>query len=293
MQASHSRTHRTFQLAIHAVLFVMTVMALLPFIHILAISLSGATYANANAVGFWPRGFTTEAYREVLEKKTIYAPLLNSCLRVLVGVCVNMLVTIMMAYPLSKSDTAFPGRKYYTWFIIVTMLFSGGLIPNYVLVKDLKILDSVWALVLPGAVPVFHIIVLMNFFRQLPPDIEEAAHIDGASYFTALVRMALPLSLPALATLVLFAAIGHWNAWFDGLIYMRDPQRYPLSTFLQITITRLREITSYQDALLAAEVSQRSTLMAYITISMAPIACVYPFLQKYIRSGLVIGSVKG
>jgi len=204
-----------------------------------------------------------------------------------------MLITIITAYPLSKEKKDFPGRSIYTWFFIVTMLFSGGLIPSYLLIRNLGLLGNIWSLILPSTVPIFNILVLLNFFRQLPKEIEEAAIIDGASHFTALVKIFVPLSMPSLATLVLFCAIGHWNAWFDGMIYMRDPEAYPLTTYLQILITKLQQINTLADAQKMERISRRSMIMSYITISMVPIMCVYPFLQRYIKKGLVLGSVKG
>jgi putative aldouronate transport system permease protein len=204
-----------------------------------------------------------------------------------------MLITIITAYPLSKEKKDFPGRSIYTWFFIVTMLFSGGLIPSYLLIRNLGLMGNIWALILPSTVPIFNILVLLNFFRQLPKEIEEAAIIDGASHFNVLARIFLPLSAPSLATLILFCSIGHWNAWFDGMIYMRDPETYPLTTYLQILITKMQTINTLADAQKMERISRRSMIMAYITISMLPIMFVYPFLQRYIKKGLVLGSVKG
>jgi putative aldouronate transport system permease protein len=270
-----------------------TVICILPFIHILAVSFSARGPADANQVGFWPIGATLENYKMALQDRYIILPFFNSLKRVILGVTCNMLITVITAYPLSKEKKDFPGRGIYTWFFIITMLFSGGLIPSYILIRNLGLLGNIWALILPSTVPIFNILVLLNFFRQLPKEIEEAAIIDGASHFGALVKIFIPLSAPSLATLVLFCSIGHWNAWFDGMIYMRDPESYPLTTYLQILITKLEQINTLADAQKMERISRRSLIMSYITISMLPIMCVYPFLQRYIKKGLVLGSVKG
>jgi putative aldouronate transport system permease protein len=269
------------------------VVCILPFIHIFAVSFSARGPADANLVGLWPIGPTLENYKMALQDKYIVMPFFNSIKRVILGVSCNMLITILTAYPLCKENKDFPGRTVYTWFFIFTMLFSGGLIPSYLLMRNLGLMGSIWSLILPGTVPIFNILVLLNFFRQLPKDIEEAAIIDGASNFSVLVRIFLPLSAPCLATLILFCSIGHWNAWFDGMIYMRDPEFYPLTTYLRVILSRLERIDSYSDAQKMERISRRSLIMAYITISMIPIMCVYPFLQRYVKKGLVLGSVKG
>jgi putative aldouronate transport system permease protein len=269
------------------------VVCILPFIHIIAVSFSGRGPADANLVGFWPKEFTIENYVRALNDEYIIMPFFNSVKRVVLGVVCNMLITIITAYPLCKDKKDFPGRSVYTWFFIFTMLFNGGLIPSYLLMRNLGLLGNIWALILPGTVPIFNILVLLNFFRQLPKEIEEAAIIDGASQFNVLTRIFLPLSAPCLATLILFCAIGHWNAWFDGMIYMRNPEEYPLTTYLRVIQTKLTSVNSYSDAQRMERIARRALLMSYITISMLPIMFVYPFLQRYIKKGLVLGSVKG
>lgn len=292
-QIRKSLSYILFTIFNYLFLSIAILICILPFIHITAVSFSEAGPANANLVGLVPIGFNIECYREALSDPKIIKPFFNSINRVVLGVTLNMMLTILVAYPLSKESNRFPGKSLYTWILIVTMLFSGGIVPTYVLINRLKLINTIWALILPGAVPVFNIIVLLNFFRQLPNEIEESAFIDGSSYFDSLIKIYLPLSVPSLATLTLFCTIGHWNAWFDGLIYMRDPTKYPFTTFLQVLVHRLREVQSLQDAEKMARISQRSLIMCYIVISILPIMCVYPFLQKHIRTGLTLGSVKG
>jgi putative aldouronate transport system permease protein len=200
---------------------------------------------------------------------------------------------LSVAYPLSKSSLRFPGRNVYAVIVLFTMLFSGGLVPLYLWVRQLGLLDSIWALVLPSSVNVFLCIVLMNFFKNIPEEIEDAATIDGASHIRTLFQIAVPLSKPALATVTLFAIIHHWNSWFDGLIYMRTPEHYPYATYLRMLIIRMDQFTSGEDLDNIMRLGQRPLMMAYVIIGIIPIAMVYPFLQKYVKSGLLVGSVKG
>ncbi len=288
-----STGYKVFTAFNYLLMTAMILLCAMPLWHIAMISLSAPGPAAANEVGLWPVGFMIDNYTYALSQQGIVSPFLTSVLRLVLGVAINMLMVIMAAYPLSKESKDFPGKTVYSWVFIFVMLFNGGIIPNYVLVKSLGLIDSIWALVLPGAVSVFYMIIMLNFFRQLPKELEEAAFIDGASHFRTLIRIYLPLSIPSIATLTLFAAVGHWNSWFDGLIYMRDPNRYPLTTYMQSLLSQLQRMTSSRDAERLAFTSRRGLMMAYIVITLLPILCMYPFLQKYVRSGLVLGSVKG
>jgi putative aldouronate transport system permease protein len=205
-----------------------------------------------------------------------------------------MLLTALLAYALSKDSSSFKGRLFYVWFFVLTMLVSGGLVPWYLVIKSLNLLGSIWALILPGAVNVFNVVLLLNFFRGLPKELEEAAFVDGAGHWKILWRIYLPLSAPALATLVLFTLVGHWNSWFDGLILMNSPERYPLQSYLQtVVINRDLSLLSMSDATTLAAVSDRTVKAAQIFLASLPIICVYPFLQRFFIKGIVLGSVKG
>lgn len=288
-----STAYIIFMIFNYTIVFIWVSSCILPFIHIISISLSSPGPANANIVGLWPKGFTLEPYIKAFQDKQILSSLYMSFKRIIWGVLIQMFFTILAAFPLSKEREQFPGRQVYIWIIIITMLFSGGLIPMYMLVNYLKISDTVWALVLPNAVPVFNVIILQNFFRRLPKELEESASIDGASQLNILVNIYLPLSITSLLTLVLFASVGHWNAWFDGIIYMKNPSNYPLSSYLRSISVRLTTIHSVEDAKLLMRMSQRSLLMAYTVICTVPIAIIYPILQRYVKAGLIVGSVKG
>lgn len=263
------------------------------FIHIVSVALSSKGPANANQVSIYPVGLTLDAVRQALDDKFLGITLLNSLKRLVIGVSLNMLLIILAAYPLSKSKKDFPAREVFSVFVVFTMLFNGGLVPNYLLVKDLGLMDTVWALVLPTALPVYLCVILMNFFRQLPKEIEEAAFIDGASHFRALMVIYLPLVLPALATVCMFSVINHWNAWFDGLIYTRKAQNYPYTSYLRYMIQRIDKVSSVEEMERMEITGQRPLKMAYVLVSVLPVFVLYPVLQKYVKSGLTVGSVKG
>ena len=195
---------------------------------------------------------------------------------------------------MKKLLSALLARGIYAWLFIVTMMFSGGLIPTYMTIRYLGMLDSIWALILPGAVPIFNVVLMMNFFRTIPHEIEEAAFIDGAGHVKTLLQIYLPLSLPSLATVSLFVIVNHWNSWFDGIIYMNHTYNYPLQSYLRTIIINpeLQSMTS-SEQLVMREISERTFKAAQIFLGAIPILCVYPFLQKYFMTGLTMGSVKG
>lgn len=267
---------------------------LLPFINVLAMSLSSNAMVSSGDVGLIPKDFSLNSYAYLINKAPFWRAFGISVVRVVLGVGINMLLTVTIAYPLSKSKDKFPSRTLYVWFFFFTTLLSGGLIPSYFLINQLKLTDTIWALVLPSAVPVFNIILMLNFYRQVPSELEDAALIDGAGHWRTLWQIFLPCSLPAVATLTLFCTVGHWNAWFDGLIYCNDPNNYPLQSYLQNVIVAMDfSSTGVQDFDLIKELSDSTLKSAQIIIATLPILCVYPFLQRYFVTGLVVGSVKG
>jgi len=287
---------KVFAVFNYIILTLAAFVCLIPMLNVLAISFSSSSAAAAGYVKLWPVDFTLASYKYALSKREFLQSFMVSLKRIALGYIVNMVMTISVAYPLSKEKSTFRARNIYAWFFIITMMFNGGLIPTFMTVRKLGILDTLWALVLPGAVPVFNVILLMNFFRELPKEIEEAAYIDGASHWTTLFRIYLPLSLPSLATISLFVIVGHWNGWFDGMIYMNRPKNWPLQTYLR-TILINPDISHYQtsseELANMKDVSERTFKAAQVFLGAAPILSVYPFLQKYFMKGLVMGSVKG
>lgn len=244
----------------------------------------------------WPVDFTLSSYKYILQNNQFIQSFGTSLLRVVLGVSVNLLFTILVAYPLSKEATSFRSRTVYAWIFVFTMLFSGGLIPGYLIVKEMGLLDSIWSLIIPGAVPIFNVLLMLNFFRGLPKELEEAAWMDGAGHLRTLWSVYLPVSMPSIATITLFALVGHWNAWFDGMIYMRSPEHYPLATYLQSILQQVSiqtENITFEQAALLNQISDRTTQASQIFLSIIPILAIYPFLQRYFVHGLVVGSVKG
>ncbi|HHW48751.1 MAG TPA: carbohydrate ABC transporter permease [Clostridiaceae bacterium] len=269
-------------------------LCIAPMINVLAISLSSKSAAAGGLVKFWPVDFTVDSYKYALGKNEFITAFFVSIKRVILGYFINIILAVLTAFPLSRRSTVFKWRNAYSVFFVFSIIFSGGIIPTYMLIKYLGLLDTIWALVLPSAVSVLNVILLMNFFRELPNEIEEAAFIDGADYWKVLYSIYIPLSKPALATVSLFILIGHWNSWFDGILYMNKMENYPLQSYLQTVIVTTVNLTmSLEEMEKIQKVSDRTFKAAQVFLTALPILMVYPFLQKYFMKGLVLGSVKG
>ncbi|MRN52104.1 carbohydrate ABC transporter permease [Paenibacillus monticola] len=281
--------YRWFTVTNTLLLTVISILCILPLVHVAAVSFSSSSAATANQVFFWPVGFTAEAYSRTLTNPLFLRSLVLSMERTLSGTLLSMALTVTAAYTLSRS---FYGRGFYSWFFVFTMLFNGGLIPTYMLVTQLHLTNTLWVLILPSAVNVFNTILMMQFFRAIPKELEEAASIDGAGYLRSLITIYLPLSLPSLATLSLFSMVWHWNSWFDGLIYMTDYRKYPLATFLQTIIQGGDMRNTNIDPGQLQILSERTVRSAQILIGALPILLVYPFLQRFFVQGLTMGAVK-
>lgn len=270
----------------------------LPFVNLLAVSFSGSSAVAAGKVGLWPVDFTLSSYEYVLSSAKFFKALLISAERVVLGTALNLILMVLVAYPLSRDKNGqLVGRKFYVYFFVFTMLFSGGMIPTYLVVSGLGLKNTIWALILPGALPVSNMIILMNFIRELPGELQEAAELDGASPFQVLVLIILPVLKPALATVGLFCIVNHWNDWFSGMIYMSEPAKYPLQTYLQSIIKSFEQLLMTESASdiasILAQMNARTGRAAQLFLGALPIMIVYPFLQKYFTKGLVLGSVKG
>ena len=280
------------RIIIWAVVILLTLSCLLPLINMVAISFSGSNAVSANKVGLLPVDFNTSAYKKLLGDAQFWKSFLISVERVVLGTFINMVFTISMAYPLSKSRHRFRAREVYMKIVIFAMLFSGGIIPLFMVVSKLHLTNTIWSLVLPGAVPVFNVILLINFFKGVPDTLDEAARIDGAGPLTVLLKIYLPVSLPALATVALFAIVNHWNDYFSGLIYMSKAEMYPLQTYIQQLTVDLTQITDANQLKQLASMNNRTFNAAKIVVSTIPLLVIYPFLQKYFVTGMVIGAVK-
>ena len=280
------------RIIIWAVVILLTLSCLLPLINMVAISFSGSNAVSANKVGLLPVDFNTSAYKKLLGDAQFWKSFLISVERVVLGTFINMVFTISMAYPLSKSRHRFQAREIYMKIVIFAMLFSGGIIPLFMVVSKLHLTNTIWSLVLPGAVPVFNVILLINFFKGVPDSLDEAARIDGAGPLTVLLKIYLPVSLPALATVALYAIVNHWNDYFSGLIYMSKAEMYPLQTYIQQLTVDLTQITDANQLKQLASMNNRTFNAAKIVVSTIPLLVIYPFLQKYFVTGMVIGAVK-
>ena len=283
---------KTADILIYLTVIFMTMCCLFPLLNMVAISFSDKAAASANMVGLVPVDFTTSAYKTLLGESQFWVSFWISIKRVFLGTIINMILTILLAYPLSKSKREFKGHDVYMYIVIFAMLFSGGMIPIYLTIKSYGLLNSIWALILPGAVPVFNVILLMNFFKGVPKSLEEAAAIDGASKLTILLKIYLPISMPALATIILFCIVNNWNDFFSGLVYMNKTSMYPLQTYIQQLSVDMSQITDPEQLKRFAQVSNKTLDAAKIVVSTIPLLIIYPFLQKYFVSGIVIGAVK-
>lgn len=285
---------RVFHTANYFILVSLAALCVLPFIHVLALSLSAGAAADAGRVGLWPVDLSANSYRYALQKQEFIITFWNTVKRLVVGLAVQMTVITLTAYPLSKSNERLPGRSVFAWYFVVTMLVGGGLIPTYLVVMATGLRNTIWALVLPIATNAFHITILLNFFRQIPSDLEDSAFMDGAGPWRTLFWIYIPLSKAALATLVIFNAVFHWNEWFMGLIYMDSVKTYPLQTYLRGVIVEPDFVMMDTDQLeLLISISRRTFNAAQIIIATVPIILVYPFLQRHFVKGMTLGSLKG
>jgi len=284
-----------FDVVNHILLIVAALACLVPMIHSVAISLSEAAPAAGYKVGLWPVGFNIANYKWILRTSQFRQSFFISVMRTLGGTLITIFVTVLTAYPLSLAE-GFRGKQVFKWLLIVSMLFSGGLIPWYLALRSLHLINNLWGLILPGAVATWNIIIALNFFRGLPPELAESAEIDGASHWVILFRIYLPLSLPMLATITLFTAVGHWNAWFDAQVLITDVTKYPLQTYLRSTVLQTAGLglggSVMNDPELLKMLSDRALRGAMIVVTTLPILVLYPFLQRYFIHGLTLGSVK-
>ena len=276
-------------------IFLSAVM-LYPFLFVLSASLSASAEVARGLVGIIPRGLNLDAYRAVFQYEYIWTGYRNTLLYTGVGTMINLFMTISGAYPLSRKQ--FYGRGVFTFFIAVTMFFSGGLIPTYLIMRAYGLLNTFWVMVIPGAVSTWNMIIMRTFFQNIPTELEEAAVIDGCSDIGVLVRVILPLSTASIMTIGMFYAVGHWNAWFGAFIYLRDQNRYPIQLWLRLIVlqNQINDIQSIHAGTVdvgAENLISDTIKYAVIIVAAAPILCVYPFIQKYFVKGVMIGSIKG
>ncbi|WP_438446031.1 carbohydrate ABC transporter permease [Gorillibacterium sp. sgz5001074] len=269
------------------------IAAVLPFLYVIAGSFASDVELTKRAVFLIPETFTTAAYKFIFSTDTIMRSIWVSVYITVVGTVINLFFTVTMAYPLARRTLM--GRNTVLNLIIFSMLFSGGLIPTYLVIRELHMLDTFWSLMVPGAISAFNLIIVKNFFQELPPELEEAARIDGCTELGLLWKIVLPLSKPVLATFTLFYAVGHWNNFFSALLYINDPTKWPLQVMLRQIVLLSQSAAGDLNSMDPNFVKppDQSIKMAVIVVGTIPILLVYPFLQKHFAKGLLIGSVKG
>ncbi|GBG10988.1 ABC transporter permease [Paenibacillus sp. MY03] len=280
---------------VFAVMFIagLSVLFVYPFIHVLSISLSTPSEAIRPGLHLFPQEFSLEAYRKAVSSTQIWYGFRNTIFRTVVGTVLSVVVMVMAAYPLSKKYL--PDRRFYTLFIVMTMFFSGGLIPSYMLIKSLGLYDSMLVYIIPSLFVTFSLLILRNFFIGIPQELEDSARMDGANDIRILFSVVLPLSAPIIATITLWSAVRYWNEWFQALIYIQDQTKIVLQIYLRRLVVEnqdmeLRMLMSQQPG--QETVTPETVKAAVLMIITGPIIIVYPFLQKYFVKGVMIGSLK-
>ncbi|RTE11634.1 carbohydrate ABC transporter permease [Paenibacillus whitsoniae] len=281
---------KVWQAAVYMILIVLSLVCLLPFLYVVAVSVTPESEVLRKGIVIIPESVTFAAYKEVFISHGIGQAYKITLFRTIVGTALNVFFTIIAAYPLSKKYL--PGRSTFLLFIVFTMMFGGGLIPTYLLIRSLGLLDSPWVLIIPHLISAFNLVIIKGFFEQLPAEIEESARVDGASELQSLWRIILPLSLPALATISLFYAVGHWNSYFDAIVYLNDAKLMPLQVVLRNILLNIAAQSA--DSMANSEaVSKFAVQMAAVVVTTIPILIVYPFMQKHFTKGVLMGSIKG
>ena len=290
-----SREDRIFDSMNVLLLVLITIIVLYPLLFVLSASVSDPAIVVKGQLWLWPKGFNLDGYERVFQNNDIVTGYGNTILYTVVGTVINVVLTICAAYPLSRKD--FRGRHVITAIITFTLFFSGGLIPTYLLVKKLGMLGTIWALVIPNAVAVWNIIIMRTFFQtSIPYEIQESAAIDGCGNFRIMLSIVLPLSTPIIAVMVLFYAVGHWNAFFNALIYLNDRSQYPLQLILREILLQgqMQAMIDMADDSLAKKLMEVEGIKyAVVVIANLPVLLLYPFLQKYFVKGMMIGALKG
>jgi putative aldouronate transport system permease protein len=287
-------SEKAFDLFVYVLAAIILCLVMYPLILVISASFSNPLQVIDGHVWLLPKGWTLEPYQRVFENPSIWTGYANTIFYAVAGTAINIAMTILAAYPLSRRDL--PGRNIIMFLITFTMFFSGGLIPTYLLVKDLGMVNTIWALLIPGAIATYNLIVMRSFFlTSIPFELQESAWMDGCSNWKLLLRIVLPLSKPIIAVMLLFYGVGHWNAYFNAMIYLRDRELFPL----QLIIREILILNQSEDMGLEGVGMSERVLMAesikysVIIVSSLPVLMIYPFIQRYFVKGLLIGSIKG
>jgi putative aldouronate transport system permease protein len=294
-----SRDDKIVDLVVTVLNILILVIVAGPLIYVLSASISDPRLVASGEIYLWPKGLTLEGYSKILEYKPIWLGYRNTLFYATAGTAINLVVTLLAAYALSRKDL--PGRNIFTIFFTVTMFFSGGLIPTYMVVRQLGLVNTVWSMLLLNAVSMWNVIIARTYFQSsIPDELKEAAFIDGCSNRKLFVSIILPLSKPIIAVLALFYAVGHWNAFFNALIYLSDMNLYPLQLFLRniLVMDQMLDLMGGGDSEMIEQILRRLELkesmkFGIIVLSSLPVLILYPFLQKYFVKGVMIGAIKG
>lgn len=286
-----SRGYRVFQVVNVTVLLLIVFVTLFPFLNIIAQSFSGEAQINAGKVSLIPLGFNLETYRLIMSDDVFWRSYGNTVVYTVVATAISMVLTTVFAYALAKKDLK--GRKFFIGIAVFTMFFNGGLIPNYVLISQLGMTNTMWAIVLPNAFSVFNFLIMKSFFENMPQELEEAAQIDGLNQYGILLRIVLPLSKAILATMILFYAVANWNSWFSAFLYLDDKDLFPVTIYLRNMIAGATDSSS--TGATVENVAQIGANIKSVTmvLTVLPILMIYPFVQKHFVKGVMLGSVKG
>ncbi|MED4958489.1 carbohydrate ABC transporter permease [Paenibacillus macerans] len=282
------RSDKVFNAAVYLILAVVAAISLFPLLYVVSMSLTPYSEVIKNG-GFVvvPRSLSFEAYNRILADPALGRSMLVTLFVTIVGTAVNLVLNTLAAYPLSRKNLK--GRTFFLLYIVFTMLFNGGLIPTYLVVQSLGLLNSVWALIVPGAIATFNVLVMKSFFENLPEELFESARIDGAKEFRILWRIVLPLSIPSVMTVGLFYMVGHWNSFFSAVLYITDTDLYPL----QVVIRNMLLLSQSSELQAEVTVPTAAMQMAAVILGSLPIIAVYPFIQKHFTKGMLLGAIKG
>lgn len=290
-----SREDKILYTAVTAVLILFLILVAYPLIYVVSSSFSSGTAVTAGRVFLWPVDFSLEGYKTVFSHKLIGSAYRNTIFYTAAGTLINVVVTVTCAYPLARGD--FPLRKFFSLFFLIVMFFNGGMIPTYMVISKLKLTNTIWAMLLPGAISVYNMILVQTFIKNsIPGALMEVSQIDGCSDAKYFFHILLPLSKPVIAVITLYYAVGHWNAYFNAMMYLSDQRLYPLQLILrQILLANQVNLNEMVDveALVAKQGLADVLKYALIVVSTAPILCIYPFIQRFFIKGVMIGSVKG
>ena len=290
-----SKSDIIFDIFNYTLLGLITILVLYPLYFIVIASFSDPDFINTGQVVFWPKGFNTLGYQKIFEDTKIWRAYGNTIFYTLVGTCINIVLTMMFAYPLSRKD--FCGRRFLTFFMMFTMYFQGGLMPTYILMQNIHLYDTPWVMVLLPAINVFNVIIAKtNIQNNIPEELYEAAAIDGCSHFKFFCKIVMPLSKSIVAVLVLYYGVAHWNEFMNGLVYLRDEGLYPLQLVLRGILVQNQasaDMMADIDSMMAQQKAAELIKYGLIIVSALPVLVIYPFLQKYFAKGVMVGAVKG